>query len=160
MIIRKATLQDHDAIWAIIQEVISAGDSYMFYPDSSRAKMLAYWCDPLAFTYVAEDNDTILGTYVIRENRPDLGSHVANGSYMVASAAQGRGIGRALGMHSIDEARRLGYKAMQYNYVVKTNEVAVRLWQSLGFEIIGEVPEAYHHLKLGYVSVYIMWRKL
>ncbi len=160
MNLRLATPNDYDAIWAIIESIIVTGDSYVFYPDSPKDKMLAYWCDPEAYTYVVEEDNLILGTYVIRNNRPDFGAHVANGSYMVAPSAQGRGIGKLLGQHSIIEAKRLGYLAMQYNYVLKSNVVAVRLWQSLGFEIVGEVPDAFLHPTLGYVNVFVMWRRL
>ena len=160
MHIRIAEIKDYDEIWKIIQSVIAHGDTYMFDPTSSREKMLAYWCPADAHTYVAEDHGQIFGTYVIRDNRPDLGSHIANGSYMVSPLSRGMGIGKLLGLHSIDEARRLGYRAMQYNYVVKSNESAVKLWLSLGFEIIGEVPEAFRHRTLGYVNVFVMYRKL
>lgn len=160
LLIRPATEQNFDAIWDIIHAVISTGDTYMFDPMSSRDKMLAYWCATEAHTYVAEDGGNILGTYVIRDNRPDLGSHIANGSYMVSPHARGMGLGKLLGRHSIDSARGMGYKAMQFNYVVKSNMAAVMLWQSLGFKIVGEIPGAFKHHSLGYVNVYVMWRSL
>lgn len=159
--IRKATTHDHDEIWGIIQSVIKTGETYVFNTDSGKEKMLDYWCAKDAQVYVATDqNGTIAGTYVIRDNRPDLGSHIGNGSYMVAPSFEGKGIGRLMGEHSIAESKRLGYKAMQFNYVISTNERAVKLWQSLGFKIVGEVPEAFNHHRLGYVAVYIMYKKL
>jgi L-amino acid N-acyltransferase YncA len=159
--IRKATNQDHDKIWSIIQSVIKTGETYVFDPGSEKQKMLDYWCAHDAHVYVATDQaGAIAGTYVIRDNRPDLGSHIANGSYMVSPSFEGKGIGRLMGEHSIQEAKNLGYKAMQFNYVISTNERAVKLWQSLGFNIVGKVPEAFYHHRLGYVAVYIMYKKL
>jgi len=159
-LIRPATSKDHEAIWRIIQSVIKTGDTYVFTPNASKEKMLEYWCGPDAYTYVALIDDTIKGTFVLRDNKPDLGSHIGNGSYMVDPAAHGLGIGRRMGEHSIAEAKRLGYHAIQFNYVVKTNQPAVNLWLSLGFEIVGEVPEAFNHSQLGYTNVYVMYRKL
>lgn len=159
--IRKATVNDYNDIWKIIKEIISTGETYVFSPDSDKDKMLSYWCAEDAQVYVVTDiNGTVAGTYVIRDNRPDLGSHIANGSYMVAAAYEGKGIGRLMGEHSIQEAKWKGYKGMQFNYVISTNERAIKLWQSLGFNIVGEVPEAFNHHRLGLVSVYIMYRKL
>lgn len=158
--IRRAVPADYDAIWEIIRRVISTGDTYVFDPDSSKEKMLAYWCDPGKHTYVAVMNDTIVGSFVLRDNQPDLGSHIANGAYMTLPSASGKGIGKAMGAYSIEEAKRLGYKAMQFNIVIKSNERAVKLWQSLGFSIIGEIPDAFNHLQNGFTNAYIMYRKL
>ncbi|MEO5581769.1 MAG: GNAT family N-acetyltransferase [Saprospiraceae bacterium] len=160
MTVRLATQDDYDSIWYIIQSVISGSDTYLFSPDSSREKMLQYWCPSDAYTFVAEENDVILGTYVLRDNRPDLGSHIGNCAYMVSPDARGMGVGKLLGQHSIDEARRCGYRAIQFNYVVKSNEAAVKLWLSLGFEIVGEVPGAFKHGSLGYTNIYVMYKNL
>jgi ribosomal protein S18 acetylase RimI-like enzyme len=158
--IRLAAADDHDAIWGIISEVIRTGDTYVFPPDSDREEMLAYWCGEDKHTYVAEMDKRVLGTFIIKDNFPGLGSHVANASYMTLPEASGRGIGRAMGAFSLEEARLLGYKAMQFNIVVKSNDRAVRLWQGLGFEIVGEVPDAFRHLEKGYTNAYIMWKRL
>ncbi|MFN8354435.1 MAG: GNAT family N-acetyltransferase [Spirosomataceae bacterium] len=158
--IRKAEPADDDQIWSIIQAVISKGDTYAFAPDSSREKMLGYWCGPDRHTYVATIDDEIVGTFVLKDNQPDLGSHIANGSYMVAERASGQGIGKAMGEFSIAEAKRLGYKAMQFNIVIKSNVRAVQLWQKLGFDIIGEIPEAFNHQQNGLTNAYIMYRKV
>ena len=158
--IRKATDADHDAIWEIIRRVIATGDTYVFDPASSKEKMMAYWCAPNNHTYVALLNEKIAGTFLLKDNQPDLGSHVANGAYMTSPSLAGQGIGRAMGLYSIEEATRFGYKAMQYNIVVKSNTKAVKLWQSLGFEIIGEIPDAFNHLQNGLTNAYIMYRKL
>ena len=158
--IRRAGPADHDEIWNIILAVISTGDSYVFSPDSSKEKMLDFWCGEDKNTYVALIDNKITGTFFIKDNQPDLGSHIANAGYMTSPAAVGKGIGTAMGRFSIAEALRLGYKAMQFNFVVKTNETAISLWKKLGFEIIGEIPEAFNHLQLGLTNAYVMYRKL
>ena len=158
--IRKAGPRDYDSIWQIIHEVISKGDTYVFDPDSSRKEMLDYWCGQDKHCYVAEIENITVGTFIIKDNFPGLGSHVANASYMTLPSAFGKGIGRSMCEFSISEAKRLGYKSMQFNIVVKTNDRAIRLWQKLGFEIKGEIPEAFNHLTEGYVDTCIMWRKL
>ena len=158
--IRKAEPKDQDSIWQIIQKVIAMGDTYVFSPDSSRKDMLEYWCGPDKHCYVAEIDKTIVGTFIIKDNFPDLGSHVANASYMTLPSARGKGIGRTMGEFSLAEAKTLGYLAMQFNIVVKNNERAIRLWQKLGFEIVGEVPDAFHYRNEKYVDACIMWRRL
>lgn len=158
--IRKAKTEDYDQIWQIIRQVIAGGDTYVFDPNSSREKMLNFWCGEGKHTYVATIKDRIIGTFVIKDNFDDLGSHVANASYMTDPSEFGKGIGRTMGEYSLVEAKNLGYKAMQFNIVVKRNERAVKLWQKLGFEIIGEVPEAFNHKELGFINTLIMWRKL
>lgn len=160
MIIRLANQTDHEAVWHIISNVISTGNTYVFAPDSSKEKMLNYWFAEDKRTYVAEENSEILGTFYLKENQMDLGSHIVNAGYMVSQNARGKGIGEQMATFSMDEARRLGYRGMQYNLVVCTNEKAVKLWLKLGFKIIGEIPEAYKHSSLGYVNGYIMYQKL
>ncbi len=158
--IRKYTEADKEQIWEIIKFVISAGNSFTLSPNSAREEMLADWCSPEKHIYVAVSENKVVATFYIKANQPGLGSHVANGSYMVAPEARGKGIGRKIGAFSIAEAKRLGFRAMQFNFVVKSNEKAVRLWQSLGFEIIGEIPEAFRHIENGLTNAYIMYRKL
>ena len=158
--IRKATPADSDQVWEIIEQVISGGDTYVFDPLSGKEKMLAYWCGDGKHTYVALLNGKIAGTFVIKDNQPDLGSHIANAAYMTLPAAAGQGIGKAMGEFSFAEAKRLGYYAMQFNIVIKSNERAVRLWEKLGFKIIGEIPEAFNHKHNGLTNAYIMYRKL
>jgi ribosomal protein S18 acetylase RimI-like enzyme len=158
--IRKACPEDYSAIWNIIQPVISTGDTYVFAPDSDRKDMLNYWCGGDKHTYVALFNKEIAGTFIIKANFPDLGSHVANASYMTHPDFSGKGIGRTMAEFSLLEAKQLGYKAMQFNIVVKSNKRAINLWEKLGFEIIGEIPEAFNHSKLGLTSALIMWKKL
>ena len=158
--IRKALTADAAELWNIMHSIISGGDTYVFDPESSKERMLAYWFGAEKHTYVATLNNRIVGTFIITNNQPDLGSHIANASYMTLPSASGQGIGKAMGKFSLEEAKRLGYKAMQFNIVVKSNDRAVRLWKKLGFEIIGEIPEAFNHIKNGLTNAYIMYRKL
>jgi ribosomal protein S18 acetylase RimI-like enzyme len=158
--IRKATKEDHDSIWEIIRQVIALGDTYVFAPNSPKEKMLSYWCGNDRHTYVAVSDNEIQGTFFIKANQPDLGSHIANAGYMVLPGSSSKGIGYAMGEFSLEEAKMLGYTAMQFNIVMKSNERAVRLWKKLGFEIIGEIPDAFQHISLGLTNAYIMYRKL
>ncbi len=160
MTIRLANQTDHEAVWHIISNVISTGNTYVFAPNSSKEKMLNYWFSVDKNTYVAEENGKILGTFYLKENQMDLGSHIVNAGYMVSESARGKGLGKTMAEFSLEEARRLGFHAMQFNLVVKTNEKAVKLWLKMGFSIIGEIPEAYKHSALGYVNAYIMYQKL
>src|SRR5438067_7619123 len=131
--IRAATQADADAIWSIFHAVVAPGDTYVFDPQMPREEAMAYWCRPDTHTYVAESDGQVVGTYVLKPNQPALGSHVANAAFMVSPDARGSGIGRRMGEHALAEARRLGFRAMQFNFVASTNEPAVRLWQQLGF---------------------------
>ena len=158
--IRKYTEEDKQQIWEIIKFVIVAGDSFTLSPDSTREEMLADWCSAEKHTYVAVSENKVVATFYIKANQTGLGSHIANGSYMVAPETRGKGIGRKIGEFSIAEAKRLGYRAMQFNFVIKSNEKAVRLWQSLGFKVIGEIPEAFNHAEKGLTNALIMYRKL
>src|SRR5262245_684593 len=160
MKIRPATESDRDAIWKIFHSVVATGDTYAIEPNISRKTALQYWCGKNTHAYVAESGGRIMGTYILRPNQSGGGSHVANAAIMVASEARGRGVGRTMGEHCLDEARRLGFRAMQFNFVVSTNESAVRLWQELGFKIVGILPGAFHHPEKGYVDVYVMFRSL
>ena len=158
--IRPAADADRPQVWAIIQSVIAGGDTYVYAPDTPEQDMLDYWFSPEKHTYVAELHGRIAATFWLKANQPGLGSHVANAAYMVSPEQQGRGIGREIAEWSLAEARLLGFTAMQFNFVVKSNESAVRLWQRLGFEIVGEIPDAFQHSKLGLTNAYVMYRKL
>jgi ribosomal protein S18 acetylase RimI-like enzyme len=140
--------------------VLASGDTYVFPPDSTEAEMTAYWFSPEKHTYVAILDGKVVGTFWLKPNYPGLGAHVANAAYMVSPRAAGRGVGRRMAEFSLDEARRLGFTAMQFNFVVKSNTVAVKLWESLGFEVIGEIPDAFDHIENGLTNAYIMYRKL
>ena len=158
--IRIARKEDQAAIWDIFHAIVAPGDTYAFDPEITRDVALAYWFAPGNRTYVAEEDNSIAGTYILRANQPGPGSHVANAAFMVAPSARRTGIGRAMAEHCLAEARRLGLRAMQFNYVVSTNEAAVRLWKQLGFGIVGTLPEAFRHPRLGFVDVYVMFKEL
>lgn len=160
LIFRKAKPEDYGKLWEIIEPIIREGSTYVFSPDSSRDRMLDYWINEDKHTYVAEMGGEILGTFFLKANQPDRGSHVVNAGYMVSPSATGQGIGKAMAEFSFTEARRLGFLAMQFNYVVKSNTSAVKLWKKLGFGIVGEVPDAFDHPKLGMTPVYVMYRRL
>jgi ribosomal protein S18 acetylase RimI-like enzyme len=151
---------DRTAIWDIFHSVVAPGDTYAFDPKITREEGLAYWFAPGNWTYLAEQDSFIAGTYILRANQSGPGSHVANAAFMVAPSARRMGVGRAMAEHCLAEARRLGFRAMQFNYVVSTNEGAVRLWKQLGFDIVGTLPGAFRHPRLGFVDVYVMSKDL
>jgi GNAT superfamily N-acetyltransferase len=159
--IRTAHDSDRDAVWQIIKAVIAGGDTYVFDPATPEDEMLAYWFAPEKHVYVAVDESSeIVGTFWLKPNQPGLGDHVCNAAYMVSPNAHGKGIGRRMGEISLDEARRLGFTAMQFNFVVASNIAAVQLWRSIGMEIIGTIPNAFRHKSLGPTDAYIMYREL
>jgi L-amino acid N-acyltransferase YncA len=160
MKIRAATRADRDAIWKIFHEIVAAGDTYALDPKISREDALAYWFRADTQTYVAEKGGTVVGTYILRPNQLGPGSHVANAAFIVASNAQGSGVGRAMAEHCLAEARQMGFRAMQFNFVVSTNTRAIHLWKQLGFKIVGTLPGAFRHREKGYVDVYVMYRSL
>jgi L-amino acid N-acyltransferase YncA len=161
MKIRPATPADADAIWRIFQQVVAGGDTYTFAPDTPRDMALAYFMGPGIASWVIERGDgQVVGMYKLIPNHGGLGSHVANASFMVDPAAQGTGAGRAMGEHCLDQARKAGYRAMQFNFVVSTNTAAVSLWKKLGFDIVGTLPRAFRHATLGEVDAYVMYRFL
>jgi ribosomal protein S18 acetylase RimI-like enzyme len=160
LLIRPAAAVDRPAIWAILEPVIRAGETYALPRDWGEADALAFWLNPRHEVYVAETNGRIVGTYFLRANHDGGGAHVANCGYMTAAGSSGQGVGRAMCTHSLDRARARGFSAMQFNFVVSTNGRAVRLWQQLGFEIAGRLPGAFHHPTEGYVDVYVMYRSL
>ena len=160
MLIRPSTDGDKNAIWAIMEPIIRAGETYTLPRDMDMASALAYWFSGNREVFVAEENGEIVGTYFLQANQEGGGAHVANCGYMTAVTATGRGVGRAMCAHSLDHARERGFRAMQYNFVIGTNERAVRLWQSFGFETVGRLPNAFLHPSLGYVDAYVMCRDL
>jgi len=160
MNIRGALPSDADAIWAILEPIIRAADTYALPADMRREQALEYWNSPGNQVFVAEDQGEVIGTYILRANQRGGGAHVANCGYITAARATGRGIGRAMCEHSLAQARSQGFKAMQFNFVVSSNERAARLWQSLGFEIVGRLPRAFHHPQKGFVDALVMYRTL
>jgi L-amino acid N-acyltransferase YncA len=160
VLIRPATTADHTAIWAILQPVIRAGETYALPRDMSRDDAIAYWTGADRETFVAERDGKILGIYYIRANQAGGGAHVANCGYVTAAAANGQGIARLMCEHSLLHAKSRGFQAMQFNLVIATNTRAVKLWQSLGFETLAKLPGAFEHPELGFVDALVMFRNL
>ena len=160
MTIRPATHDDAEAIFRIFHAVVAGGDTYTFLPDTPRDQAEDYFLGPGISSWVIEEDGRVIGVYKIIPNHGGLGAHVANASFMVDPAAHGKGAGRAMGEHCLDQARQAGYEAMQFNFVVSTNTAAVALWKKLGFAIVGTLPKAYRHSRLGYVDAYVMHRFL
>ncbi|HKC68479.1 MAG TPA: GNAT family N-acetyltransferase [Bacteroidia bacterium] len=160
--IRKATLADAKQIWQILRVTNSKGNSFPFLAekDEEEKEMMAYWLANDKYAYVATEDEIILGTFYLKDNQPGRGAHIANAGYAVSEKSRGKGIGKLMGEFSLKEAKQLGYKAMQFNLVVKTNQAAVNSWKSIGFDIIGEIPQAFNHKELGFVNAYIMYQKL
>lgn len=160
LVLRPARDDDADALWAILQPVLAAGETYALPRDLPRDQALAYWCGADRRTYVAEAEGAVLGTYYLRANQPGGGDHVANCGYMTAPAARGRGVARTMCRHSLDEARRHGFTAMQFNFVVSTNDAAIALWRSMGFAEVGRLPGAFRHPVQGPVDALVMFQTL
>ena len=158
--IRKAEPRDAGAIAAIILPTIRAGATYALEADMCEAESLAYWMAPDKETFVAEEEGVVVGTYYMRPNQAGGGAHVCNCGYMTKAGATGRGIARRMCEHSLEHARSKGYRAMQFNFVVSTNRRAVRLWRSLGFEIVGRLPGAFEDPSEGYVDAFVMYQQL
>ena len=160
MLIRPALPTDVDGIWRVLQPALHAGETYALPSDMAREDALAFWSAPSHEVFVAEERDTILGTYFLRPNGLGGGAHVANCGYTVAPAATGRGIAQAMCAHTLERARERGFLAMQFNFVVASNERAVRLWEHAGFHTVGRVPKAFRHPTLGLVDALVMHRFL
>lgn len=160
MHIRPATPQDIHAILEIVAPTLRAGDTYAIDTNMDDDQVIAYWMGPDKVTLVAEEDGEIVGTYYIRQNQGGGGSHVCNCGYMTSPKATGRGIARRMGEDSFARAKELGYRAMQYNFVIESNAAAVHLWPKLGFEIVGRLPGAFMHPTLGETDALVMYRKL
>lgn len=160
MNIREVTRDDFDRIWPIFHEIVAAGDTYAYPRDTTREQALKLWLDAPRKTYLVEEDGQVLGTYYIKTNQAGPGAHVCNCGYMVASAARGRGLATTLCEHSQEVAKKLGYKAMQFNFVAASNEGAVRLWNKLGFATVGRLPKAFQHPSRGYVDALVMYKWL
>jgi ribosomal protein S18 acetylase RimI-like enzyme len=159
--IRPHKKQDWVLVWRVIEPVFRAGETYAFSTDISEEKAHQVWIEkPLATFVAVDENSKILGTYYIKPNQPGLGSHVCNCGYIVAGKARGKGIASAMCEHSQAEAVARGFRAMQYNLVVSTNEGAIRLWKRHGFDVIGRLPKAFRHARLGFVDALVMYKQL
>jgi ribosomal protein S18 acetylase RimI-like enzyme len=167
-IIRPAEAGDDDAIWAILQPILRDGETYALPRDWSQAEALAFWLGGDHAVLVAElpadaasqTAPRVVGTYYLQPNQKGGGAHVANCGYATLPAARKQGIARAMCLHSMEEARQQGFLAMQFNFVVASNEGAVALWKSLGFGVVGRVPRAFRHPSLGLVDALVMYRAL
>jgi RimJ/RimL family protein N-acetyltransferase len=160
MLIRQSEPRDDDAIWRILEPTFRAGETYPIPRDMSREEALAYWRTSDHTVFVAEDAGAVVGTYYLRANNRGGGAHVANCGYVVAPAAVGHGVAQAMCSHSLGEAKARGFTAMQFNFVIASNERAVRLWHRMGFTIAGRLPGAFQHPRLGLVDAYVMSRNI
>ncbi|GAK82694.1 histone acetyltransferase HPA2 and related acetyltransferases [Vibrio ponticus] len=158
--VREMTEMDFASFWSTFSSVIEAQETYAFDPDMTRDQAYALWCQTPQKVYAYVENGAVLGSYYIKPNAMGPSNHICNCGYMVASEARGKGIAKLLCEHSQQTALELGYLAMQFNSVVSTNTVAVNLWQKLGFSIIGTIPKAYRHKRLGLIDSYIMYKWL
>src|SRR5262245_27499985 len=158
--IRAVTRGDDDALWPLLEPVIRAGETFALPRDMTRAEALAFWTAPGNDAFIAEQAGDIVGSYFLHANQLGGGSHVANCGYVTAQHATRRGIARAMCRHSLEHARARGFRAMQYNMVVSTNERAVRLWQAMGFSIVGRLPGAFAHPVHGDVDAFVMFQTL
>ena len=155
-----AKRSDAAAIWRVIGPTIRVGETYPLPRGMTEADAIEYWMADENATFVAEVDEVIVGTYYMRPNQPGAGSHICNCGYITGEAARGRGVARAMCAHSIEEARRRGYRGMQFNLVVSTNAGALALWQAMGFDIVGRLPGAFDHPAHGYVDALVMFRSL
>jgi ribosomal protein S18 acetylase RimI-like enzyme len=160
MNIRIATVKDRDGIWTILERMIRAGETYTLPRDMRKEEALAYWFSAEKEAFVCEEKGIVLGTYFLKANQQGGGAHVANCGYVTSDAAQGRGIARAMCLHSLEHAKQRGFCAMQFNFVISTNERAVKLWLSLGFEMVGRLPKAFEHPVCGFVDALVMFREI
>lgn len=158
--IRAFTAKDADGLWSILEPIIRAGETYPMPRDLSRDDALAYWTQQSHETFVVEQDGEILGTYYIRPNNQGGGAHIANCGYMTARNAQGKGIARAMCAHSLEHAKKVGYRGIQFNFVIANNIRAIALWQSYGFETLCSLPKVFDHPKDGLVDALVMYKTL
>lgn len=159
MEIRPASAGDFDVMWGLFKAAIAPQDALPFAGSFEAGTFRSHWFQA-QMPHVAVLEGQVVGMYKMGANFPDLGSHVASATYLVDASLQGRGVGRALVEHSLEQARAQGFLAMQFNYVVSTNAPAVALYRKLGFEVVGTLPKAFQHGKLGLVDVFVMHRFL
>jgi len=160
MLIRLIEPADYPALGRAMEAAVRSGETIAVPMDASPDEAVRWWVGGKEAVFVAEDAGQVLGTYYLRPNQLGNGSHVVNAGYLVADDARGRGLATALCAHSLEEARRRGYLAMQFNFVVETNETAVRLWQKMGFRILTTIPKAFRHPSKGLVGAHVMWQWL
>ena len=158
--VREARADDADSVWAILEPVIRVGETHTLARDMGRKAALEFWFAKGHEVFIAEDGGAVVGTYFLRANQGGGGSHVANCGYVTATEATGKSVARAMCGHSLEHAKKRGFRAMQFNFVVSTNERAVRLWKSFGFEVVGTLPGAFLHPTAGFVDALVMYRAL
>lgn len=158
--IRQASPGDWPEIWPIVQETFAGGDTYPYPADIAEDEARHIWLEKPSTTYIALDDNRVAGTYYLKPNQPGRGSHVCNAGFMVSPLCKNKGVGTALCAHALHRAASLGYRAMQFNLVVSTNQPAIHLWEKMGFEIIGVLPGAFHHQQMGFVDAYVMYQSL
>jgi GNAT superfamily N-acetyltransferase len=158
--IRPFEEQDWPQVWGVLEPVFRLGQTYAFPPDINETEAHKIWVETPRITYVAEGDGQVVGTYYIKPNQPGQGAHVCNCGYVVAGNMRGHGIAAQMCSHSLEEARSLGFKAMQYNLVVASNADAVHLWQKMGFVVAGRLPKAFRHPQLGYVDALVLYQWL
>lgn len=161
MHIREFVESDWSQVWPIVRDVVRAQETFSYDPTMTAERAHDIWIEvPPGRTVVAVDDNRVLGTAKMGPNRPGPGSHIATASFMVAADCRGLGVGAALCRFALDWARQRGYAGMQFNAVVQSNHAAVELYKRLGFGIVGTVPGAFAHPKLGLVGLHIMYRAL
>ena len=158
--IRRLEPDEFDLVWPIFSAIIREGKTYSYPPDMSYEEGKATWFGPEKTPYAAFNDDQVVGTFYIRANQLGLGNHIANGGFMVAQGHCGKGYGTQMGTAMLEEAKKLGFHGVQFNFVVEDNEPSIRIWKKLGFEIVGTVPDAFRHAEKGLMAVHIMYKKL
>ncbi len=157
---RIANDEDEEALWGILEPMVRKGGTYVFSLDKTQESMMGYWMGTDKTTFVVEKEGVVVGTFYLKANQEGLGDHICNAGFVVSRYAEGQGVGRWMGEFAQAAAKSRGFLAMQFNFVIKSNKKAVHLWKSLGFSVIGEIPEAYRHPNLGLVSSLIFYKKL
>jgi L-amino acid N-acyltransferase YncA len=160
MEIRTATVKDFNQIWPIFHEIVKAGDTYAFSPETSQLEAQEIWLELPQKTFVVAENDKVLASYYIKTNQAGPGKHVCNCGYMVSSKVRGQGLATMMCEHSQIIAREMGYKGMQFNFVASSNIIAIKLWQKLGFETVGNLPKAFNHPQAGLIDALVMYKWL
>ena len=158
--IRETLEEDFDQIWKIFQQIVSAGETFAIHRNASKIEAHKIWIEQPQKTFVCVENKNIMGTYYLKNNHGGERCHVCNCGYMVATEAEGKGLGTMMCVHSQNIAKELGYKAMQFNFVLVSNKQAVSLWTKLGFDTVGKIPKAFDHPKIGYVDALVMHKWL
>lgn len=157
---RIATHKDIKALWGILEPMVRQGGTYVFSLDKTKESMMDYWMEVDKVTFVVEIEGVVVGTFYLKANQEGLGDHICNAGFVVSRDMEGHGLGRWMGEYAQEVAKSRGFLAMQFNFVIQSNQKAVRLWKSLGFSVIGEIPEAYRHPNLGLVPALIFYKKL